>query len=56
MSKYIIAATYSSDAMSGWIKEPGSDRIKAADSVAAKVGGKVVSLTFIYQILMQRQL
>ena len=47
MSKYIIAATYSSDAMSGWIKEPGSDRIKAADSVAAKVGGKVVSLTFV---------
>ena len=30
MSKYIIAATTSSEAMAGWIKEPGSDRIAAA--------------------------
>ena len=47
MSKYIIAANYSSEAMAGWIKEPGSDRIAAANSAAAKVGGKVLSLTFV---------
>ena len=40
MAKYIIGATYSAQAMAGWIKEPGSDRLAAANSAAAKVGGK----------------
>ena len=40
MAKYIIGATYSAQAMAGWIKEPGSDRLAAANSAAliAKVG------------------
>ena len=44
MSKYIIAATYSAQAMAGWIKEPGSDRLAAANSAAEKVGGKVINI------------
>lgn len=47
MSKYLIAATYSSQAMAGWIKEPGSDRLAAANAAAAKVGGKVEKITFV---------
>ena len=47
MAKYIIGATYSAQAMAGWIKEPGSDRLAAANSAAAIVGGKVVSITFL---------
>lgn len=47
MSKYLIAATYSAQAMSGWIKEPNSDRVAAASGAAEKVGGKVLSITFV---------
>ena len=47
MAKYLIGATYSAQAMAGWIKEPGSDRLAAANSAAEKVGGKVVSITFL---------
>ena len=47
MAKYLIAATYSSQAMAGWIKEPDSDRLAAANTVAAKVGGKVDKITFV---------
>jgi uncharacterized protein with GYD domain len=47
MQKYLIAATYSAQAMAGWIKEPGSDRVAAANGAASKVGGKVVSITFV---------
>jgi uncharacterized protein with GYD domain len=47
MTKYLIAATYSAQAMAGWIKEPGSDRLAAANGAAAKVGGKVTSITFV---------
>ena len=47
MAKYIIGATYSAQAMAGWIKEPGSDRLAAANSAASKVGGKVVNITFL---------
>jgi len=47
MPKYLIAATYSPQAMAGWIKEPGSDRVAAANGAATKVGGKVVNITFV---------
>lgn len=47
MSKYLIAATYSAQAMAGWIKEPGSDRLAAANNAAEKLGGKVENITFL---------
>jgi len=47
MTKYIFAATYSQQAMAGWIKEPGSDRLAAANAAADKVGGKVEKITFV---------
>lgn len=47
MTKYIFAATYSQQAMAGWIKEPGSDRLAAADAASSKVGGKVEKITFV---------
>ena len=47
MTKYIFAASYSQQAMAGWIKEPGSDRLAAANAAADKVGGKVEKITFV---------
>jgi uncharacterized protein with GYD domain len=47
MTKYLIAATYSPQAMAGWIKDPGSDRVAAANGAASKLGGKIINITFV---------
>ena len=39
MTKFIIAASYSSQAMQGFLKDPGSDRLAAANSMASQIGG-----------------
>jgi len=46
MTKYIFAATYSKDAMSGFLKDPNSDRMAAADALASGFGGKCDKITF----------
>ena len=47
MAKYIIAASYSSQAMQGFLKDPESDRFAAANSMASQVGGLCNSITFL---------
>jgi|TARA_B110000037_G_scaffold136281_1_gene154335 uncharacterized protein with GYD domain len=47
MTKFIIAASYSSQAMQGFLKDPGSDRLAAANSMASQIGGSCKSITFL---------
>ena len=42
MAKYIFAASYSQQAMGGFLKDPSSDR----NSLASQFGGKCEKLTF----------
>ena len=46
MTKYIFAASYSKDAMSGFLKDPGSDRLAVANALATGFGGKCEKITF----------
>ena len=46
MAKYIFAASYSQQAMGGFLKDPSSDRMAAANSLASQFGGKCEKLTF----------
>ncbi|HEV8575232.1 MAG TPA: GYD domain-containing protein [Dehalococcoidia bacterium] len=46
MAKYMIQANYTSEGLKGLLKDGGSGRRKAVDSLLASVGGKVESFYY----------
>jgi uncharacterized protein with GYD domain len=48
MPKYLIQANYTSEGLKGLMKEGGSGRRKAAESVVASVGGKMEAFYYAF--------
>ena len=48
MSKFLFKASYTKDGIAGLLREGGSGRAKAIDSLAASVGGSIDSIYWAF--------